>query len=562
MFEKQILKVVEKALGKKTEVKLEIPPDPKMGDYAFPCFTLAKLLKKNPVEIAKEIKIKVKPNKYISEIKALGPYVNFFVNKSILSENVLSKVFEQKDKYGSDKKKDYTVMIESPGPNTNKPLHLGHVRNMLLGNSLINIFKFLGYNTIRVDILNNRGVHISKSMLAYDKFGKGKKPDKKSDHFVGEYYVKYSKELPNHPEFETQIQDMLKKWEENDPKIIKLWSKMNKWALDGIFETYKRYGVDMDKPYAESDHYTKGRDVALQGLKKKVFQKDEAGNVIVDLEKYDLGKKVILRANGTSVYMTQDLILANLRKKDYKVNKMIYIVGSPQIYFFKVLFKVFELLEYPFAQDCYHLPYGMISLPEGKMKSREGKVVDADNLAEDIKFSAAEEIKKRYKDISNKELDKRSEAIGMGAIKFFILKYDSLRDFVFNPKESLSFEGETGPYVQYSFARSSSLLRKYKKKITDNVDYSKLETQQEKAILKLIADFPEVIKKSAKDYKPNYITRFLLDLSQLFNEFYHKEPILQDDKDMEKARILLVYCVNQVLKNGLDLLGIKAPDVM
>ena len=562
MFEKQIIRVVEKALGKKTDIKLEIPPDPKMGDYAFPCFTLAKTLNKNPSQIAKDIAGKIQTNKYISEVKVIGPYVNFFVKKSVLSENVLKDVYSKKDKYGSAKKKDYTVMIESPGPNTNKPLHLGHVRNMLLGNALINLYKKIGYKTVRVDILNNRGVHISKSMLAYKNFGKGKNPDKKSDHYVGDFYVKYAKELPKHPEFEQEIRDMLKKWEENDPATRKLWDKMNKWALDGIFETYKRYGVDMEKPYAESDHYAKGRTVALQGLKKKVFEKDEAGNVIVDLEKYKLGKKVILRADGTSVYMTQDLILANLRKSDYKVHKMIYIVGYPQIYHFQVLFKIFELLKYPFAKDCYHLPYGMINLPEGKMKSREGKVVDADNLAEDMKFSAAKEIKKIYKKISKKELDNRAEAIGMAAIKFFILKYDSLKDFVFNPKDSLSFEGETGPYVQYTHARISSVLRKYTKKVTDNVNYSMLDNEEEKAIIKVLQNFPEVIEKAAEEYKPNFVTRYLLDLSQAFNEYYHKHQILQDDKELEKARILLVSCVKQVLKIGLELLGIEAPKIM
>ena len=524
----------------------------------FPCFILAKELKKSPIEISKDIASKIKPNKYINNVKALGPYVNFFVKKEELSKSVLEKIYAENN-YGSSKN-NKTILIESPGPNTNKPLHLGHVRNLVLGNSLVNIYNFLGYKTKRVDIVNDRGVHICKSMLAYDLFGNNKEPDKKTDHFVGDFYVKYSTELKKNPELENKIQTMLVKWENNDSNTRKLWKKMNTWAIKGMQETYKRYGVEMDKAYFESDHYKKGKEYVQEGLKNNIFKKDETGNIYYTDK--EIEKKIVLRADGTSIYITQDIALGKIRYDDYKMDNMVYVVASEQIHHFKVLFKIFEKFKFPFSKGCHHLAYGMVYLPEGKMKSREGTVVDADNLANEIHESAKKEIQKRYPDINMKELDKRAESIGMAAIKFFILKYDAMKDFVFNPKESLSFEGETGPYVQYTCARTYSVLEKCGKKITNKVDYSLLNTDEDKAIIKHLKDFPEIIEKAAKEYKPSLITRYLLDLSQLFNLYYHKHKVIQDDKELEKARILLIDSVRKVLKNGLMLLGIDAIEVM
>ncbi len=563
-FKKEIAKLLAKATGLKesqVEALIEVPPEG-FGDYAFPCFCLAKSLKKNPAEIAKNFKDKLKESRYIEKMECKGPYLNFFVNKNVLTENVIKSIVKDKDKYGSGKKRKYTVMIESPGPNTNKPLHLGHVRNMVLGNSLVNLFNFMGYKTVRVDIINNRGVHICKSMLAYQNYGKNKNPDKKSDHFVGDYYVLYSQKAKEHPEFEDQIKEMLKKWEQGDKEVMALWKKMNKWALDGFKETYKRYDVKMDKAYPESEHYTKGRELVYKELEKGVFEKDENGNIVVDLEKQGLDKKVLLRADGTSVYMTQDLVLAKLRHNDYNMDKMIYVVGNEQIYHFKVLFEVFKLLKFPFAKDCYHLAYGMVYLPEGKMKSREGTVVDADDLADEICELAKKEIKKRYKKISSKELEERAENIGMGAIKFFVLKYDPMKDFTFNPEESLSFEGETGPYVQYSHARICSIMRKYGKDISKNIDYSLLTHALEIKIIKQLNQFPEIIEKSGECYKPCLLARYVFELSQSFNEYYHQCPILQAEEETKKARLLLITAIKQVLKTGLNLLGIEAPERM
>ncbi|MEM2139304.1 MAG: arginine--tRNA ligase, partial [Candidatus Woesearchaeota archaeon] len=341
----KILKILEIALEKKIDDNLE-KPKPEFGDYAFPCFLLAKEYKKNPAEIAKELAEKINKIKepIFEKVVSLGPYVNFFISKKSLSEQVIIEIFEKKEKYGSSENKEI-VLIESPGPNTNKPLHLGHVRNILLGNSIVNIFKFLGYKAYRVDIINDRGIHICKSMLAYKMFGNNQEPNKKSDHYVGDFYVKYAIESEKNPELEKEIQEMLIKWENGDEETLKLWRKMTDWALDGFKITYKRYGVVMDKAYNESDHYKKGKEIVLEGLKNGLFEETEKG-ISVDLTKQGLGKKVLLRKDGTSIYITQDIALGKIIYNDFKMDRMIYVVGNEQIHHFQALFEIFKLLKY------------------------------------------------------------------------------------------------------------------------------------------------------------------------------------------------------------------------
>jgi len=566
VFKEVIIKLLKKEI--KGPIELETPPDSKLGDYAFPCFELAKKLKKSPIEIAKNLASKLKSNKYIKEIKSTGPYVNFFVNETILNEITLNEVLNEKENYGSWPKKNKRVVIEYPAPNTNKPLHLGHVRNMLIGESLSKILEFNGYKVFRVNLNNDRGIHICKSMLAYQKYGKNKTPEsekKKSDHFVGDFYVLYNKKLKQHPELDKESQEMLKKWEEEDKETVNLWKKMNHWAINGFNETYKIFGIKHDKTYNESDHYDKAKDIVLNSLKKGIFKKDEEGNIFVELEKYKIPNKILLRADGTSVYMTQDLMLAKLKYADFKMDKSIFVVGSEQKLHFRQLFKILELIGFKNFDGCYHLAHGMIALPEGRMKSREGTVVDADNIVDDMLTLAKQEIKKRH-ELDKKEIEKRAEQIGMGALNFFILKYDALKDFVFNPKESISFEGETGPYIQYAHARICSILRKFGKKIDkgfiDKAGLSLLKEKQETDLIKLLGKFSDVVENAASSYKPSLIARYLLDLSQSFNEFYHIHQILKEKEELRNTRILLINCVRQVLKNGLNLLGIEAPERM
>ena len=563
MFKQEIVKLLAKVTSlKESELEplIETPPSPELGDYAFPCFILAKQLKKAPNLIAQELAGKIKPKAPISEVKAMGAYLNFFVDKSSLAGSVISEIIDCGACYGSWPLRKEKVMVEYPAPNTNKPLHLGHVRNMLLGNSICNILAFAGYKAIPVDLVNDRGVHICKSMLAYQKWGKNKQPDKKSDHFVGDFYVMYSKKEKEHPELEKEIQEMLRKWEAGDKEIFELWNKMRKWALDGFKQTYALFDVYHKKVYYESEIYQHGKEIILDGLKRGVFSKDEKGAIVADLEKDGLGKKVLLREDGTGIYITQDLYLAKVKFDDYKMDKSVYIVGNEQKYHFQVLFKLLEMLGFPFAKNCYHLAYGMIYLPEGRMKSREGTVVDADNLVEEMNAVAEKEIKKRHK-LDKKELGKRKRIISMGALKFFILKYDPMKDFTYNPEESISFEGETGPYVQYAHARICSIFKKVKKFEPEKIK-PVFSHDLEFKLIKILSDFKNVVREAAENYKPSLVARYALELAQAFNEFYHECPVLKAEKKVMESRLALIFCVKQVLKNALDLLGIKAPEEM
>ncbi len=557
-FRSEVASLISKELKcKKEDVVdvLEIPPESEFGDYAFPCFKFAAKLKKKPVDLAKDLASKLKGS-FVEKVEIRGPYLNVFLKNEGVAKEVLSEIFVKKKKYGLSNAGKDKIMIEFPAPNTNKPLHLGHLRNMFLGQAMGNIFSSLGHEVVPVNLNNDRGVHICKSMWAYKMFGEGRDPDKKSDHFVGDYYVMYNKHA--NEQSEMAIQEMLKKWEDGDKEVRDLWKKMNKWAFDGFDETYKRLGVKFSKVYNESEFYDKGKSIVMDGLKKKVFYKNEDGAVEIDLEKDGLGKKVLLRPDGTSIYITQDLYLAKKKFDDYRIDRSIYIVGSEQNYHFKVLFKLLKVLKVPYANKCFHLSYGMVYLPEGRMKSREGTVVDADDLLDKVEGLAGKEVEKRHK-VSSKEVKERSEKIGHGALRFFLLKYDPTKDIKYDPEESLSFEGETGPYVQYAHARCCSLLKKAKVKVSKNVDFN-LDSEEEVVLVKHLGMFDLALEQAARQYKPSIVARYLLDLGSLFNTFYAKHKIIGDEK--EAVRLLIVDCVRNVLDVGLSLLEIRAPEEM
>lgn len=561
---------------------IEVPPDPKLGDYSLPCFMFSKELKKSPQNIALELKEKLtkinlkEDHKHFELINNAGPYLNFFVNKEAYMRNVLHHISEEMYGYGSKPSSGSIVLIESPGPNTNKPLHLGHLRNMLLGQSIYNILKFSGKEPHIVNVVNDRGVHICKSMLAYEKFGAHDSPEtahRKADHFVGDYYVKYAQLEKEDPKVEQEVQDMLLKWENNDPHVRALWAKMNNWAYHGWRETYKTLGFNIEKDYYESETYSHGRDIILAGLKEGAFEKDDEGAVIFNLEDKGLGKKVLLRSNGTSVYITQDIYMAKKRHEEYNFDEMIYIVGNEQEYHFKVLFEIFKKLGWKFGDKCYHFSYGMIELPEGKMKSREGNVVDTDELIQDVKDICIEELRKRYNDLSEDELDRRAGIISLSAIRFFFLKFDPLKNFVYNPKESLSFDGETGPYVEYSHARINSIFKRLRDKedigpdeldgYIKKADVGSLTEKNEFEIVKTLERFPAAIADASKNFKPSSIAHYIIELAQQFNEFYHANPILScEDKELMKARLYLIYNIQIVLKIGMNLLHIEEIEEM
>ncbi len=552
-FKEEIIKLLKKEI--KEEITLEIPPDYNLGDYALPCFSLARILKKNPNEIALELSKKIKAP-FLEKTEAKGPYLNFFIERKSFIQEIIPKSL--KKDFGRGKEKD-RILLEFPSPNTNKPLHLGHLRNISLGVSVSNILSYLGNKVMKVNLNNDRGVHICKSMLAYQLYGNNKKPNKKTDHFVGDFYVLFSKKASENPELEQKAQDMLVLWEKKDKKVRSLWKKINSWALNGFKETYKQFNLKFDKVYNESEFYEKAKDIVHEYFKNGLFRKDEDGAIFIELNK--LGKKILLRADDTSIYITQDIYLAILKNKDFKIDKSIYVVGSEQNYHFQVLFKILELMNVPYAKNCRHLSYGMVYLPEGKMKSREGTVVDADDIIKELKDLAYNEVIQRETEINKKEAEKRAKKIGLSALIFYLLKPDTASDIYFNPKESISFEGETGPYLQYTAARINSILRKLKKDIK-KADLSLLNNQIEFELVKLISSFPETLKEAGDKLKPYLIARLLLDIAQKFNNYYHSFDILKEEERIRNARIMLIKSVRNTLEIGLKNLGIETLERM
>lgn len=566
-----IINLLKKALNEKNikleeqeiDKVLEIPPSIEMGDYSFPCFFLAEKLKQGPNQIALEIREKIKnlPSE-IEDIQTSGPYINFFLNRKNFAIALIKEVLDKKEAFGKLNYKDKKTMVEFPSPNTNKPLHLGHLRNMAIGESISRILEFNGEKVIKANLNNDRGIHICQSMAAYKKYGKNKEPTKKikSDHFVGNFYVLFNKKSKKNKKLEIESHQLLQKWEQGDEDTIKLWKKMNKWALDGFKKTYKKFEIGFDKEYYESEIYAKGKEIILDGVKKGIFEKKEGGAVIVNLTKENLGEKFLLRPDQTSLYITQDLYLAKLKFDQFKLNNSIYITGNEQEYHFNVLFTILKKLGFNFSNNLHHLSYGMVVLPHGKMKSREGIIVDADDLIENVQELVKKELQSREK-LSKKELELRSLKIALAAIKYLLLKVDIKKNMLFNPKESINFEGDTGPYIQYSYARACSILKKLSSKTKDKTQFKISElAPEENELIKKLSQFKEVVLSSCKSLNPALIANYSYQLAQLFNEFYHTCPVIDSEK--ESFRIAIVKTFKQILKNSLFLLGIDVIEKM
>lgn len=533
---------------------LEQPPRGMDADLALPCFALAKEKRKDPAVIAKEIAGAMKPSGLIKLVEASGPYVNFYADWDKLGGEIIGRIIREDDNFGRATRRKEKVMVEYSSPNTNKPLHVGHLRNDSLGMSISNILEFAGSNVIRTAIINDRGVHICKSMLAYKKWGNGRTPDKKSDHFVGDFYVMFEKKLKEDPGLEEEIRQMLKKWEEGDKPTRALWKKMNSWVLGGMKETYKLFGSKFDFWTLESGIYDKAKPLIDQGAKKGLFFKGERGDILAKLEP-ELPNKVVLRADGTSIYITQDMVLAKIRFEKHKIDRLIYVVASEQNLHFKQLFKILELLGYGWSKNCHHLSYGLVNLPTGRMKTREGTVVDADELIKEETELAKKEISAREK-VSKTELEKRSKEIALAAIKYYLIKIEPIKDILFDPGRAISFEGDTGPYLQYTYARAKSILRKAKKKNRIGKGVGKEEID----LIKKLSQFPYIVKKCAVELKPNYLATYLFELATLFNSFYHAEKVIGSEKEAELLTV--VESVSIVLRNGLSLLGINTLERM
>lgn len=546
---------------------IQVPPKPELGDVAFPLFAYAKQFRMAPNKIAQIIKERIEKleNRPSGEMLLAGPYLNVRLDFSSIINSLKDEVFEKEDKYGnSNLYNNKKVMIEFSCPNTNKPLHLGHMRNDSLGESVSAILKANGADVKKVNLINNRGVHICKSMLAYKKFGNGETPQSanvKGDHLVGNYYVKFAQWEKEDPSAVDQAKEMLVKWEEGDKETIDLWKKMNGWTLDGLAQSYEKTGVSFDKYYYESDTYKLGKDKVLKGLEDGVFYKEEDGSVWIDLEEIKLDKKVLLRNDGTSLYMTQDIGTAIARHEDWPFESLVYVVASEQQYHFKVLFYILDKLGYSWAKDLHHLSYGMVNLPNGKMKSREGTVVDADDLFDNLADLAKKEIQEKERENLVDGLDKTANAIALGALNYYLLQVDPTKDMTFDPVKSISFNGNTGPYLQYMGARISSMLRKFDEVKDDyksiEFDPSLLNLEEERELVKMIANFPQIVEKAGLNFNPSLICSHLYDISKMFSKWYHDNKILMaEDKNIVVARITLAKMVLQVIKNSFNLVGI------
>ncbi len=571
--------------AKAENLNVVTPPNPEMGDLGIPLFVFAKTLRMAPPQIASAVVQKIDSKAAgIGEFVAVGPYINVKLDKAGSAEPILRSISEQKDNYGSfnsEGKKPLEgrrVMIEYSSPNTNKPLHLGHLRNDALGESVSRILKMAGAEVYKVDLINNRGVHICKSMLAYKLFHEvnGDTPEKlgmKGDHFVGQCYIEFDRYLKGekgkpetaHPEAAQQAEDMLIQWEKGDPEVRALWQKMNDWTLEGVKETYKRTGVSFDKLYFESETYLKGKDEILKGLEKGVFFKAEDGSVRIDVtdvvgkgKDEDVHEKVLLRKDGTSVYITQDIGTAISRHNDWPFNQLVYVVASEQNYHFKILFHILKKLGFDWADRLYHLSYGLVNLPSGRMKSREGTIVDADDLIDSLHADALEAIKQRGRDEQVGNADDVAEKVALGALHYYLLQATPIKDMLFNPEESLSFNGNTGPYLQYMGARINSILAKAAEsglKADNSSDAVALLTAPEEwELIKQLGDFPAAVEKSAENLDPSVMTAYLYETSKLFSRFYQQCSIMNaEDKKLSGARLYLAECTLTVIKNALNL---------
>ncbi|WP_330730092.1 arginine--tRNA ligase [Borrelia turicatae] len=549
----------------KINIIMKKPPKSELGDLSILIFEFSKILKLSTSVIIEEI-IKQIGKKYTT--KSMGAYLNIKFNRKEYIKDIIKKVNEQKEKYGiNNVLKNKRIIIEFSSPNTNKPLHVGHLRNDIIGESLSRILKASGGQVTKINLINDRGTHICKTMLAYKKFGNNTTPElslKKGDHLIGDFYVKYNEYAKNNKMAEDEIQQLLCKWEEGDEETVKLWKKLNKWAIEGIKETYKLTNITFDKIYLESEIFKIGREIILQGLEKGLCYKREDGAICINIpietnEMTDqkFKQKVLLRANGTSIYLTQDLGNILTRKNEFDFDEMIYVVGSEQIHHFKTLFYVADKLGITKENNLVHLSYGMVNLPTGKMKSREGHVIDADNLIHDLSESTMIEIKKRH---SNEQDSKKIALnISLGAIHYYLLKTAIHKDILFNKEESLSFTGNSGPYIQYVGARINSILDKYDELNlpSKNINFDLLINENEWVIIKIISEFEEYIIKAAKDRNPSIIVNYSYLLAKSFSAYYQDTKIIdKDNPELTHARTDLSKAVLQTIKNCMHLLNI------
>ena len=555
------------------------------GNITLVVFPFVKAARKAPAQVAGEIGEWLMANGegLVAKYNAVQGFLNLVINDAFWVGQL--EAIDKDENYGQQPDRNQLMMVEYSSPNTNKPLHLGHVRNNLLGWSIAQIQEANGWKVVKTNIVNDRGIHICKSMLAWQKFGNGETPEssgKKGDHLIGDYYVRFDKEyrkqvaemMANGTDEETakreaplmkEAQEMLLKWEQGDKEVRDLWAKMNSWVYAGFDETYKRLGVAFDKIYYESNTYLEGKSEVEKGLAAGQFYRREDGSVWADLTKDGLDEKLLLRSDGTSVYMTQDIGTAKLRFQDYPIDKMVYVVGNEQEYHFKVLSILLDRLGFPFGKELVHFSYGMVELPNGKMKSREGTVVDADDLMDKMVEDAREISKDKVntlQGITEAEADEIARKVGLGALKYFILKVDPRKNMLFNPEESIDFNGNTGPFIQYTYARIQSVLRKADSRDHEITSSRDLE-EKELTLIQRLTEYPSIVRQAGDDFSPAVICNYAYALACDFNSFYHDLTILNEPEAAKRAlRLLLAKNVAKVIRSAMNLLGIEVPERM
>lgn len=570
-------------------VQLQITRKDLTGDFTLVMFPLLKVSKKSPEQTGEEVGTFLKSKlPVIAEFNVIKGFLNVTLSHSYWVELLNQLALNPSHGFTTATEQSPLMMIEYSSPNTNKPLHLGHIRNNLLGYSLSRIAAANGNRVVKTNIVNDRGIHICKSMLAWQKWGKGQTPEStgtKGDHLVGEYYVKFDKEYKKElAELEAagsskeeaeaksllmaEARAMLLKWEAHDPTVVELWKMMNSWVYAGFDETYKALGVDFDKIYYESDTYTVGRDMVLKGVEMGAFYRRDDGSVWADLTGNGLDEKLLLRSDGTSVYMTQDIGTAKLRFDDFDIDKMVYVVGNEQNYHFQVLSVLLDKLGFEWGKGLVHFSYGMVELPEGKMKSREGTVVDADDLVAEMVNTARDMSKElgKLEGYSEEEAEQIYRTIALGALKYFILKVDPRKNMTFNPSESIDFNGNTGPFIQYTYARVQSIFRKAEDKgltVPQTVAGDVTLTDKENNLMRMLANYPNVVAEAGNSFSPALVANFVYDLAKEYNQFYHESPIVYEENEALRAfRMVLSGAVGRTIKQSMWLLGIDVPPRM
>ncbi|BEP28624.1 arginine--tRNA ligase [Helicovermis profundi] len=539
---------------------LEIPKYTNMGDFAFPCFKLSKIYRKSPNMISKDLVEKISGNKYFEKIESVNAYINFTNSKTIFVKSVLENVNEKKDSYGSsDIGNGEEIIVEFSSTNIAKPFHMGHIRSTMIGNSLYKIHKFLGYDTVAINHLGDYGTQFGKLIVAYKLWGNKEDIENNPIPELLKIYVKFHEEAEKDEKLDQEARDWFKKLENNDQEAYDLWKWFKDVSLKEFNRVYGMLGVEFDS-YTGESFYSDKMPAVLNELREKNILTKSKGAEIVDLEEYDMPPALVTKSDGSSLYITRDLAAAIYRKNHYKFAKNIYVVGSQQKLHFQQWFKIIELMGYDWYKDCVHVDFGMVGLEEGSLSTRKGRVVFLEDVLNKAVDKTKEIIEEKNPNLKNKE--EVAKAIGIGAVVFQELSNNRIKDYTFSLEKTLSFEGETGPYVQYTHARTCSVLRKLDGAISNEIDYSKLNDEVSVEVIRLLAKFPDVVKDAARKYEPSLITRYTIQLAQEFNRFYHDNSILVDDLDLKNARIMLVQAVEQTLKNALTLIGLKAPEQM